>query len=53
MVDVILNCPRHILERQDTVDVTLRRDGPTTRLPRELVEPLLVETPLPARSDSR
>jgi len=33
-----------LLNREGTLDVTPREGGPTTRLPREVVEPLLVET---------
>jgi uncharacterized protein YuzE len=33
-----------LLDRDGTLDVTPRDDGPTTRLSREVVEPLLVET---------
>jgi len=39
----ILNA-RWLLDRDGAIDVTLRNGGPTTRLPRELVEPLLRET---------
>ena len=39
----ILNA-RWLLDRDGAIDVTLRDGGPTTRLPRELVEPLLLET---------
>lgn len=39
----ILNARWH-LDRDGTIDVTLRDGGPTTRLAREVVEPLLVET---------
>jgi hypothetical protein len=39
----ILNA-RWLLDRDGAIDVTLRDSGPTTRLPREVVEPLLVET---------
>lgn len=40
----ILNV-RWRLDRDGAVFVTLHAGGPTTRLPREVVEPLLVETP--------
>ncbi|HKG40104.1 MAG TPA: hypothetical protein VKB25_14035 [Conexibacter sp.] len=33
-----------LLSREGTLNVTPREDGPTTRLSREMVEPLLVET---------
>lgn len=39
----ILNV-RWRLDRDGAIDVTLNDGGPTTRLSRELVEPLLVET---------
>ncbi len=39
----ILNARWH-LDRDGAIDVTLHDGGPTTRLPREVVEPLLVET---------
>lgn len=35
-----------LLDRDGAIDVTLRDGGPTARLPREVVEPLLAETPL-------
>jgi len=41
----ILNA-RLRLERDGAIDITLHDSGPTTRLTRELVEPLLVDTPL-------
>jgi uncharacterized protein YuzE len=41
----ILNA-RWLLDRDDAIEVTLRDGGPTTRLEREAIEPLLVETPL-------
>ena len=41
----ILNAGWH-LERDGAIDVTLHDGGLTTRLPCEVVEPLLVETPL-------
>lgn len=44
VICVILNCPRWRLDRDGAIDVTLHDGGPTTRLPREMVEPLLVET---------
>jgi uncharacterized protein YuzE len=40
----ILNA-RLVLERDGAIEVTLRDGGPTTRLQREVVEPLLVEPP--------
>jgi hypothetical protein len=39
----ILNA-RWLLDRNGAIDVTLREGGPTTRLPRDVVEPLLAET---------
>ncbi len=39
----ILNA-RWLLDRDGAIEVTLREGGPTNRLPRELVEPLLAET---------
>lgn len=39
----ILNA-KLVLDRDGAIDVTLHDGGPTTRLTRELVEPLLVET---------
>lgn len=33
-----------LLDRDGAIDVTLREGGPTTRLAREVLEPLLVET---------
>jgi uncharacterized protein YuzE len=36
--------PRRTLERAGWIDVTLRAGGPTTRLERQAIEPLLVET---------
>jgi uncharacterized protein YuzE len=39
----ILNA-RLLLNRDGAIEVTLREGGPTTRLERELVEPLLTET---------
>ncbi|HXE44408.1 MAG TPA: hypothetical protein VN635_04340 [Conexibacter sp.] len=33
-----------LLDREGALDVTPRDGSPTTRLPRELIEPLLVET---------
>lgn len=43
---VLVQCPSQDLDRDGTLDITLRAGGPTTRLPREVVEPLLAE---PAR----
>lgn len=39
----ILNA-RSVLDRDGAIDVTLQEGGPTVRLEREVVEPLLVET---------
>ena len=39
----ILNA-RWLLDRDGAIEATLHDGGPTTRLPREVVEPLLVET---------
>jgi hypothetical protein len=44
VICVIVNGARWHLDRDGAIDVTLHDGGPTTRLPRELVEPLLVET---------
>lgn len=44
VVCVMVNGARWHLDRDGTVEVTLRDGGPTTRLPRELIESLLVET---------
>jgi hypothetical protein len=44
IVCVILNGARRHLDRDGAIGVTLREGGPTTRLSREVVEPLLVET---------
>jgi hypothetical protein len=37
---------RWLVDREGGIDVTLRDGGPTTRLGREVVEPLLVDTPV-------
>lgn len=44
VVCVMVNGARWHLDRDDAIDVTLHDSGPTTRLPRDVVEPLLVET---------
>lgn len=44
VICVILNGARWRLDRDGAIDVTLHDGGPTTRLPRDLVEPLLTET---------
>jgi hypothetical protein len=44
VIGLLVNGARWHLERDDTVDVTLRSGGRTTRLARATVEPLLVET---------
>lgn len=44
VICVIVNGARWHLDHAGAIDVTLRDGGPTTRLPRELVEPLLHET---------
>jgi hypothetical protein len=43
IVGLLIQCPRQDLERDGALNVTLRDGGPTTRLAREVVEPLLVE----------
>ena len=40
---LLVNGARRRLNRDDSIDVTLRDGGPTTRLSREVVEPLLDE----------
>lgn len=40
---LLIQCPRQEIEHGGTLDVTLRAGGPTTRLPREVLEPLLVQ----------
>lgn len=40
---LLIQCPCRDLEDDGTVSVTLRTGGPTTRLSREVLEPLLVE----------
>jgi len=42
VVGLLIQCPRQDLDYGGTLNVTLRAGGPTTRLPREQVEPLLV-----------
>lgn len=44
LTHVTLLNAKWLLDREGTLDVTPRDDGPTTRLLREVVEPLLVET---------
>lgn len=45
VIGVIVMGARWHLERDGALNVTLRKGGPTTRLEREVVKPLLVETP--------
>jgi len=45
VIGLLIQCPRQDLDRIGAIEVTLRDGGPTTRLERELVEPLLVEIP--------
>jgi hypothetical protein len=42
---------RWLLDREGAIPVTLHDGGPTTRLEREVVEPLLVDTPVSGRLD--
>jgi hypothetical protein len=44
VICLLVNGARWHLDRDGAINVTLRDGGPTTRLPREVVEPLLVET---------
>ncbi len=44
VIGLLVMGARWHLNRHGTLDVTLRDGGPTTRLAREVVEPLLVET---------
>ncbi len=44
VICLLINGARWHLDRDGAIDVTLRDGGPTTRLSREVVEPLLVET---------
>jgi hypothetical protein len=44
VVGLLVQCPRQDLDRDGAIHVTLREGGPTTRLERHVVEPLLVET---------
>jgi hypothetical protein len=44
VICVLINGARWHLDREGAIDVTLRDSGPTTRLNREVVEPLLHET---------
>jgi hypothetical protein len=46
VICLLVNGARWHLDRDGAIDVTLRDGGPTTRLPREVVEPLLVDTPV-------
>jgi hypothetical protein len=48
---LMLNCPRWLLDRDGAIEVTLWNGGPTTRLEREVVEPLLVDPPVSGRLD--
>lgn len=45
--DAILMGPRHYLERDGRFDITPREGGPTQTIPRELLEAMLVDTPMP------
>ncbi len=44
VICLLVNGARWHLDRDGAIDVTLRAEGPTTRLSRDVVEPLLVET---------
>jgi hypothetical protein len=44
VICLLITGARWHLDRDGAIDVTLHDGGPTTRLSRELVEPLLVET---------
>ena len=44
VICLLINRPRQLLNRHGAIEVTLRAGGSTTRLAREAVEPLLVET---------
>jgi hypothetical protein len=45
VIGLLIQCPRQDLDRYGAIEVTLRDGGPTTRLERDVVEPLLVDTP--------
>jgi hypothetical protein len=42
---------RWLLDRDGAIEVTLRAGGPTTRLERNVIEPLLVDTPVSGSLD--
>lgn len=42
VVGLLIQCPRQDLAESGALNVTLRDGGPTTRLPREIVEDVLV-----------
>jgi hypothetical protein len=44
VICLLVNGARWHLERDGSIEVTLRDGGPTTRLERDVLEPLLVET---------
>jgi hypothetical protein len=44
--DAILMGPRHYLARDGRFDLTPRDDGPTETIPRELLESMLIDTPM-------
>lgn len=44
--DAVLMDPRRLLERDGRFDITPREDGPTETIPRELLEAMLVDTPM-------
>jgi hypothetical protein len=46
VICLLVNGARWHLDREGAVEVTLWRGGPTTRLQRDVIEPLLVDTPL-------
>jgi hypothetical protein len=51
VICVIINGARWLLDRDGAIEVTLRDGGPTTRLERDVIEPLLVDTPVSGRLD--
>jgi len=42
---------RWLLDRDGAIEVTLHADGPMTRLERDVIEPLLVDTPVSRKLD--
>lgn len=46
LLSLAVDNARLLLDRDGAIDVTLRDDGPTTRLGRAVVEPLLIDTPI-------